>query len=89
MKKHVLSLLMAAMSVAMFGILYPEYILLPDTYDYIAEKSPKKVCEDFDRETDAVDLIDLLYEKPENIRVSSKVLQMLEEEGIIGWKNKN
>lgn len=89
MKKHVLSLLMAAMSVAMFGILYPEYILLPDTYDYIAEKSPKKVCEDCDRETDAVDLIDLLYEKPENIRVSSKVLQMLEEEGIIGWKNKN
>ena len=38
MKKRVLSLVMAAMSVAMFCILYPEYILLPDTYDYIAEK---------------------------------------------------
>lgn len=89
MKKRKLSLFMAAMSVAMFGILYPEYILLPDTYDYIAEKSPMKVCEDCNRETDMMDLTDLLYEKPENIRVSLKVLQMLEEEGIIEWKIRN
>lgn len=89
MKKRMLSLIMAAMSVAMFGILYPEYILLPDTYDYIAEKSPKKICEICYVEAGEADLTDLLYEKPENIRVSSKVLQMLEEEGIIKWKNRN
>ena len=89
MKKRMLSLFMAAMSVAMFGILYPEYILLPDTYDYIAEKSPQKMCEGCYGEFTVGDLTDLLYEKPENIRVSSKVLQILEEEGIVKWKNRN
>ena len=89
MKKRMLSLFMAAMSVAMFGILYPEYILLPDTYEYIAEKSPKQVCETCPGELAMEDLTELLYETPENIRVSSKVLQMLEEEGIVRWKNRN
>lgn len=89
MKRRMLSLFMAAMSVAMFGILYPEYILLPDTYDYIAEKSPKTVCEICHEKSDMKDVTVLLYEKPENIRVSSKVLQMLEEEGIIKWKIRN
>lgn len=89
MKKRMLSLFMAAMSVAMFGVLYPEYILLPDTYDYIAEKGPKKICERCCEETEVSDLTDLLYEKPENIRVSLKVLQILEEEGIIKWKIRN
>lgn len=89
MKRRMLSLFMAAMSVAMFGILYPEYILLPDTYDYIAEKSPKRVCENCYVEAYAADVTVLLYEKPENIRVSSKVLQMLEEEGIIKWEIRN
>jgi len=89
MKKRMLSLFMAAMSVAMFGILYPEYILLPDTYEYITEKSPKQVCEACHGELAMEDLTELLYETPENIRVSSKVLQMLEEEGIVRWKNRN
>ena len=68
MKKRILSLFMAAMSVAMFGILYPEYILLPDTYEYIAEKSPKQVCETCHGELAMEDLTELLYETPENIR---------------------
>ena len=89
MKKQMLSMIMTAMCVAMFGVLYPEYILLPDTYEYIAEKSPKKVCESCHRDFFMEDLTDLLYERPENIRISSKVLQMLEEEGIIKWKNRN
>ena len=88
MKKRILSLVMAAMSIAMFGILYPEYVLLPGTYDYIEERSPKKMCVTCERDC-AEDLSDLLYEKPENIRVSSKVLQMLEEEGIEKWKNRD
>lgn len=89
MKKQMLSMIMTAMCVAMFGVLYPEYILLPDTYEYIAEKSPKKVCESCHRDFFMEDLTDLLYERPENVRVSSKVLQILEEEGIIKWKNRN
>lgn len=87
MKKRLLSIFMAAMSVAMFGILYPEYILLPDTYDYIAEKNPGNICRTYERDC-TEDLTDLLYEKPENIRVSFKVLQILEEEGIVKWKNR-
>ncbi len=89
MKKRMLSMIMAAMSVAMFGILYPEYILLPDTYEYIAEKSPNRGYEAFDGGFAIEDLTELLYERPENIRISSKVLQMLEEEGIVRWKNRN
>lgn len=89
MKKRILSMIMAGMSVAMFGILYPEYILLPDTYDYIAEKSPKKVCENYKGDYAMEDLTELLYETPDNIRISSKVLQMLEEEGIVRWKKRN
>ncbi len=89
MKKQMFSTIMAAMSVALFAIFYPEYILLPDTYDYIAGKSPKKAYESYQEGRFSEDLTDLLYEKPENIRISSKVLQMLEEEGIIKWKNRN
>ena len=89
MKKRVFSIIMATMSVAMFGVLYPEYILLPDTYEYIEVKNPNQEREVFDDGFAIEGLTELLYEKPENIRVSSKVLQMLEEEGIVKWKNRN
>ena len=48
MKKRVFSIIMATMSVAMFGVLYPEYILLPDTYEYIEVKNPNQEREVFD-----------------------------------------
>lgn len=87
MKKRVLSLLMAAMSVAMFGILYPEYILLPDTYEYISEKSSQE--EAFYGEEQMADISKLLYAEPEQIRVSSKLLRYLAEEGRVLWKSKD
>ena len=86
MKKRVLSLVMAAMSVAMFGILYPEYILLSDTYEYIIEENLQNT-EDAEQYPGNVDLSELLYAKPEQIQISSKLLQYLAEEGIIEWKN--
>ena len=86
MKKRVLSLLMAAMSVAMFGILYPEYILLSDTYEYIIEENLQNIGNSENDWCNA-DLSELLYAKPEQIKVSSKLLQYLAEEGIIEWKN--
>jgi hypothetical protein len=86
MKKRVLSLLMAAMSVAMFGILYPEYILLSDTYEYIIEENLQKI-ENPEHCSGNADLSELLYAEPEQIQVSSKLLQYLAEEGIIEWKN--
>ena len=89
MKKKILSLFMAGISMAMFGILYPEYILLPDTYEYITEKSPGKVYTTCGGKEIAEDLTDLLYENPENVRISSKLLQILEEEGTVIWRSKN
>lgn len=86
MKKRVLSLLMAAMSVAMFGILYPEYILLSDTYEYIVEENLQNM-ETPEHYPGNADLSELLYAEPEQIQVSSKLLQYLAEEGIIEWKN--
>ena len=86
MKKRVLSLVMAAMSVAMFGILYPEYILLSDTYEYIIEGNLQNMGSSENYWYNA-DLSELLYAKPEQIQVSSKLLQYLAEEGIIEWKN--
>ena len=89
MKKRVLSLCMAAMSVAMFGILYPEYILLPDTYEYIIEENlqNEKIQS---RESDfEADLFYLLQAGPEEICISSKLLQYIAEEGKTVWKNKN
>ena len=87
MKKRVLSLCMAAMSVAMFGILYPEYILLPDTYEYIIEADPGIAWEVLTTEGNEMDLSELLQAEPEQICVSSKLLQYLAEEGKIVWKN--
>ena len=86
MKKRVLSLVMAAMSIAMFGILYPEYILLSDTYEYIIEENLQNI-ENPEHCPDNADLSELLYAEPEQILVSSKLLQYLAEEGIIEWKN--
>ena len=86
MKKRVFSLSLAAMSVAMFGILYPEYILLPDTYEYIIEEGLSEEIE-FLHGASETDLSELLSANPEQIRVSSKLLQYLAEEGKIIWKN--
>lgn len=86
MKKRILSLLMATMSVAMFGILYPEYILLSDTYEYIIEENLQNKEQPWENYGNA-DLFELLHAKPEQIQVSSKLLQYLAEEGIIEWEN--
>lgn len=87
MKKRMLSISLAAMSVAMFGVLYPEYILLPDTYEYIIEESLQNEGYLPMQDESYADLSKLLQAKPEQIRVSSKLLQYLAEEGIVEWKN--
>lgn len=90
MMKRKLSVLLAAMSVAMFCVLYPEYILLPDTYEYIAEEELRISGEcAVPRTPGTAELTDLLYAKPDRIRVSSKILQILKEEGKKLWKNKD
>jgi len=89
MKKRMLSLCMASVCVAMFGILYPEYILLPDTYEYIIEENLQKEKIQSGQPDFDADLSKLLQAKPEEIRISSKFLQYIAEEGNVIWKNMN
>ena len=84
MKKRILSIGLATMSVAMFGILYPEYIFVPGTYEYIMEESLQRK-DDIETESYA-ELSVLLNAKPEQIQVSSKFMEFLAEEGILEWK---
>ena len=89
MKKQMLSTVMATMCVAMFGILYPEYILLPDTYEYIIEENLQKEKIQSGESDFEADLLHLLQAKPEEICISSKLLQYIAEEGKAVWKNMN
>ena len=80
MRKRIFSACMAVFCVAMFGVLYPEYILLPDTYHYIADKDElSEEAAVYDRESILTDLSELLYAKPEEIEVSSKLMQFLSD----------
>ena len=87
MKRKLLSAFAAVTTGAMFGVLYPEYILLPDTYQYIEEincQSMEKTEKEHDIEAD---IDKMLYSNPENIVISSRFLQFLADEGIVLWKN--
>ena len=87
MKKRVLSVFAAGITGAMFGVLYPEYILLPDTYQYIEEincQSREVTGKECDMETD---IEKMLYSDPENIVISSRFFEFLAEEGIVLCKN--
>lgn len=79
MKKRMVSAFVAGISAAMFAVMYPEYILLPDTYQYIVGE---EMCMQKDLRT-------MLYADPEQIQISSRLLQFLTDEGIVLWKNNN
>jgi len=88
MKKRILSAFIAGMTGAIFGVLYPEYILLPDTYQYIEEIDCQKQKESGQEQADIADDIDkMLYSESNQIIISSRLLQFLADEGIILWKN--
>lgn len=91
MKKRIFSGFMAVVSAAMFGVLYPEYILLPDTYQYIiVEENCQKDWKDKQEETVRDEQIEqMLFADPDQIVVSSRFLQFLQDEGIILWKDKS
>lgn len=88
MKRRIVSAFVAGITGAMFGILYPEYILLPDTYQYIEEINCQKQegIETMARDT-AEDIEKMLYGDPDQIMISSRLLQFLSDEGSVLWKN--
>lgn len=86
MKKRIFSAFVAGVTAAMFGVLYPEYIFLSDTYQYIIEKD----CQTgIFSETGDNGLYEMLYADPDQIEISSGLLKCLADEGIVLWKNKS
>lgn len=87
MNIHKISAFAAGISTAIFGILYPEYVLLPETYEYIIMD---KNCqsESIEEEWDETEQLEkLLWADPEEIEISSCFLELLAEKGIVLWKN--
>lgn len=91
MRKRIFSGFMAAVSAAMFGVLYPEYLLLPDTYQYIiVEENCQKYLMTEEEETVGDARIEqMLFSDPDQIVITSRFLQFLQDEGIILWKDKS
>lgn len=87
MNRQKLSAFAAGVSAAIFGILYPEYVLLPDTYEYIRMET-SVLEEAFIVETSDYDrLEELLMSEPEQIEISSYFLEKLKNKGLVLWKN--
>lgn len=87
MNRQKLSAFAAGVSAAIFGILYPEYVLLPDTYEYIRMET-SVLEETFIVETSDYDrLEELLMSEPEQIEISSYFLEKLKNKGLVLWKN--
>ena len=88
MKKKIMSAFAAGMMGMMFGILYPEYILLPDTYHYVKESDWSGQENTKRSERNAKDhMNEMLYGDSKQIKVSSRFFQFLLDEGIVLWKN--
>lgn len=89
MNRHKISAFAAGISAAIFGILYPEYVLLPDTYEYIImEKDSQEETEEAGKTAwDYGSLEHLLSADPEQIEISSYFLERLENKGLVLWKN--
>ena len=88
MKRKVLSALVAGIMGAVFGVLYPEYILLPDTYQYIEEMDCQGHRITYSEEKDGDILHWLLHSDSDRIMISSRLLQFLTDEGVL-WMNVN
>ena len=87
MNRQKLSAFAAGVSAAIFGLLYPEYVLLPDTYEYIRMET-SVLEETFIVETsDYGRLEELLMSEPEQIEISSYFLEKLKNKGLVLWKN--
>ena len=86
MNRQKLSAFAAGVSAAIFGILYPEYVLLPDTYEYIRMET-SVLEETFIVETSDYDrLEELLMSEPEQIEISSYFLEKLKNKGLFELK---
>lgn len=89
MNRRKLSAFAAGISAAIFGVLYPEYVLLPDTYEYIRMKNigQVKIWEEGTQAAEYDNLQQLLSADSEQIVISSYFLEKLSDRGIVLWKN--
>lgn len=91
MNRQRISAFAAGVCAAVFGVLYPEYVLLPDTYEYIImEKNCQEEQTGEETEQSYYDELEqMLSAGPEQIVVSSYFLDKLADKGIVLWKSKN
>lgn len=89
MNRRKLSAFAAGVSAAIFGVLYPEYVLLPDTYEYIRMENigQVKIWEEGTQAAAYDNLQQLLSADSEQIVISSYFLEKLSDRGIVLWKN--
>ena len=87
MNRQKLSAFAAGVSAAIFSILYPEYVLLPDTYEYIRMETSALEEMLIEEGSDYNSLEELLMAEPEQIEISSYFLEKLENKGLVLWKN--
>ena len=73
MNRRKFSAFAAGISAAIFGILYPEYVLLPDTYKYIGIGN--SVSGEIVEMPGCDNLEQLLWADPEQIEISSYFLE--------------
>lgn len=87
MNRQKLSAFVAGVSAAIFSILYPEYVLLPDTYEYIRMETSALEETAIKETSDYGGLEELLMAEPEQIEISSYILEKLKNKGLVLWKN--
>lgn len=61
----------AGLSAAVFAILYPEYVLLPDTYEYIIMGNEELPKERYSELAEEHNLEKLLFADPDQVVISS------------------
>ncbi len=89
MNKQRIFAFVVGISAAIFGILYPEYVLLPDTYEYIIQEKSclEEIETDANQQSDYDSLKQMLFADPEHIVISSYFWEHLADKGIVLWKN--
>lgn len=84
MTKHRLLAFAAGICASIFGILYPEYVLLPEVYEYITVEK-QDACEEKTEDGKDGTLEKLLKAKPQEIQISSYFIA----EWRSLWENRN
>lgn len=88
MIKHRLLAFAVGICASIFGILYPEYVLLPEVYEYITVEEQDTCKEKIEENKDGT-LAELIKAEPQQIQISSYFVEKWSDRGFVLWKNRN